>query len=115
MTTSSDTQKAPCGANFHGLRPGNPDCGCGWGELCDFEEPVHRPKADPPIPGEHWYSGCDPDRPTVGPDGKCRGCGETACVECGRSNCPDHQQWADLYVEAEAREDYRHDEDNDES
>lgn len=25
---------APCGASWHGLRPGAPDCGCGWGDLC---------------------------------------------------------------------------------
>lgn len=27
---------APCGAGWYGLRPGLPDCGCGWGELCDL-------------------------------------------------------------------------------
>lgn len=25
---------ARCGARWHGKRPGSPDCGCGWGELC---------------------------------------------------------------------------------
>ncbi len=26
---------APCGAVFMAERTGDPDCGCGWGELCD--------------------------------------------------------------------------------
>lgn len=61
--------------------------------LPDREEwPVHQPEAfDAPIPGRHWYSGCDPDRPRVNPEtGRCEDCGEPACRECGRANCPDH-------------------------
>jgi hypothetical protein len=46
--------------------------------------PVHRPAApDAPIPGRHWYSACDPDRPRVNADGVCEGCGESACSHCG--------------------------------
>lgn len=48
------------------------------------DEPVHRPAApDAPIPGVHHFAGCDPDHPTVSPEGVCRGCGETACPTCG--------------------------------
>ncbi len=47
-------------------------------------EPVHRPYApEAPIPGVHHYGGCDPDLPTVGRDGVCRGCGRSACPVCG--------------------------------
>lgn len=50
----------------------------------DEDRPVHRPIApEAPIPGRHWYGGCDPDRPRVGLDGKCEGCGEAACPDCG--------------------------------
>lgn len=53
--------------------------------------PTHQPEApEAPIPGRHWYGGCDPDRPKVGPDGICLGCGRRACPECGREACPDH-------------------------
>lgn len=46
--------------------------------------PVHRPAAgDAPIPGRHWFGGCDPDLPGVTPDGVCEGCGGLACPECG--------------------------------
>lgn len=57
------------------------------------EWPVHMPAApEAPIPGRHWYAGCDPDRPRVNPvTGRCEGCGELACATCGRENCPDHQ------------------------
>lgn len=52
------------------------------------DEPVHRPlAADAPIPGFHHYASCDPDRPTVAPDGVCRGCGENACPDCGNESC----------------------------
>lgn len=57
--------------------------------------PVHQPGPayEAPIPGTHWYGGCDPDYPRVDPlTGRCEGCDEQACVECGRSNCPDHAQ-----------------------
>lgn len=51
--------------------------------------PVHQPEAhDAPIPGRHWYAGCDPDLPRVRPDGICEGCGGRACPQCGRENCP---------------------------
>lgn len=56
--------------------------------------PVHQPGPayEAPIPGVHWYAGCDPDQPRVDPlTGICEGCGERACGECGRSNCPDHE------------------------
>jgi hypothetical protein len=50
--------------------------------------PVHQPAApEAPIPGRHWYSGCNPDRPRVRPDGICEDCGERACPECGREEC----------------------------
>jgi len=53
--------------------------------------PVHQPAApDAPIPGRHWYSGCDESNPRVRPDGVCEGCGQQACPECGREDCPDH-------------------------
>lgn len=54
--------------------------------------PVHQPDApEAPIPGRHWYSGCNPDRPRVNPaTGCCEDCGDKACVECGREDCPDH-------------------------
>lgn len=57
--------------------------------------PVHHPIApEAPIPGVHWHSGCDPDRPRVDPStGRCGGCGGTACRECGREDCPDHPAW----------------------
>lgn len=32
---------AACGATFRGVRPGLPDCGCGWGDLCTAR-PVFR-------------------------------------------------------------------------
>ena len=53
------------------------------------DEPTHRPYApDAPIPGRNWYSGCDPDYPTVDANGTCRGCGKKACPECGREKTP---------------------------
>ena len=59
--------------------------GYGYADL-----PAHRPEAlDAPIPGRNWFSGCDPDQPRVF-RGRCLGCGEVACDECGRSDCPDH-------------------------
>lgn len=64
--------------------------------------PVHRPEAyDAPIPGRHWYAGCEPadyseeygyhgPGPRVNPaTGHCEDCGAEACVDCGRENCPD--------------------------
>jgi hypothetical protein len=33
---------APCGASWHGLREGNPDCGCGWGDLCTYAAALAR-------------------------------------------------------------------------
>jgi hypothetical protein len=56
------------------------------------EWPVHRPAApEAPIPGTHWYSGCDPDRPRVNPlTSRCEGCNALACRVCGREQCPDH-------------------------
>ncbi len=58
--------------------------------LAYLERPVHQPAApEAPIPGRHWYSGCDPDRPTVGLDGVCEGCGQKACPECGHEVWPD--------------------------
>jgi hypothetical protein len=56
------------------------------------EWPVHQPEAfDAPIPGRQWYGGCDPDRPRVNPQiAVCESCGATACIICGRENCPDH-------------------------
>lgn len=56
--------------------------------------PVHQPGPayDAPIPGVHWYGGCDPDYPRVNPaTGRCESCGEKACRECGREACPDHR------------------------
>lgn len=55
--------------------------------------PVHRPAApEAPIPGRHWYSGCNPDMPRVNPEtGVCEDCGATACRVCGREDCPDHE------------------------
>ena len=29
-----ERQKAPCGAAWYGMREGEPDDGCGWGDLC---------------------------------------------------------------------------------
>lgn len=62
-------------------------------ELTDRDDwPVHQPFApDAPIPGVHWYSGCNPDYPRVDPStGLCEDCGEPACRTCGREDCPDH-------------------------
>lgn len=67
--------------------------------------PVHQPEClDAPIPGRAWFAGCEPGGdwdselarytgagPRVDPGtGICAGCGERACTECGRENCPDH-------------------------
>lgn len=60
--------------------------------------PIHQPgpALDAPIPGVHWYGGCEPGYPRVDPaTGICEGCGELACRECGRENCPDHPEEAD--------------------
>jgi len=55
----------------------------------DDDRPVHRPFApDAPIPGNHWYGGCDPDLPRVGADGVCEGCGAAACPGCGYEVVP---------------------------
>jgi hypothetical protein len=69
------------------------------------EWPIHQPRAyDAPIPGTHWYAGCepggdfDPERgqyegsgPPVDPATcRCVGCNEVACGICGREGCPDH-------------------------
>lgn len=54
--------------------------------------PVHRPGPayEAPVPGIHWWGGCNPDYPKVNPEtGCCEDCGEPACTVCGRSNCPD--------------------------
>lgn len=63
-----------------------------WERSLRGDWPVHQPLADnTPIPGVHWFAGCDPDSPRVDPlTGVCTGCGELACRECGRSSCPDH-------------------------
>lgn len=56
--------------------------------------PVHQPGPayEAPIPGLHWYGGCEPGYPRVNPQtGRCESCGETACVVCGREACPDHR------------------------
>lgn len=54
------------------------------------EWPTHQPIApDAPIPGRHWYSGCDPDGARVNPEGVCEGCGEKACPVCGHGFYPD--------------------------
>ena len=56
--------------------------------------PVHQPGPayEAPIPGLHWYGGCEPDHPRVNPlTGRCEGCGETACGVCGRSINEAHQ------------------------
>ncbi len=71
--------------------------------LADYSDwPVHRPVAwDAPIPGKHWYAGCEPSGdwdseygrytgtgPRVDPaTGICEGCGEKACPECGMEDC----------------------------
>lgn len=67
--------------------------------------PIHEPRAwDAPIPGVHYYAGCEPGGdwddelggyhgtgPRVNPGtGVCEGCGESACRVCGREACPDH-------------------------
>lgn len=71
--------------------------------LYEDERPVHRPAAyDAPIPGRHWYSGCEPGGdfdpetlqyeghgPLVGEDGFCRSCGAKACPDCGAEFYPD--------------------------
>lgn len=75
-------------------------------EILDREDwPVHQPEAyDAPIPGRHWYRGCEPggdwdseigDYTGIGPrvnpgTGRCESCGAEACPECGREGCPDH-------------------------
>jgi hypothetical protein len=75
-------------------------------EILDREDwPVHQPEAlDAPIPGRHWYGGCEPadydsevgyygPGPRVDPrTGRCESCGEKACPECGRENCPEHEE-----------------------
>lgn len=67
--------------------------------------PVHQPRAwDAPIPGVHYYAGCepggdfDPERgtyegtgPRVNPDGVCESCGARACATCGREGCEEHE------------------------
>lgn len=71
------------------------------------ERPVHQPPApDAPIPGIHFYAGCEPGGdmdhetgryeglgPRVNPDGVCEGCGEIACPVCGKGgesiSCPE--------------------------
>jgi hypothetical protein len=46
--------------------------------------PIHQPIApSAPIPGRHWYGGCNPDTPRVRPDGVCEDCGDHACPVCG--------------------------------
>lgn len=48
------------------------------------ERPLHQPIApDAPIPGRHWYGGCDDSHYRVNPDGRCEGCDEKACPICG--------------------------------
>lgn len=54
------------------------------------EWPVHQPGPafEAPIPGLHWYGGCEPGQPRVNPEtGLCEACGEAACPRCGRQNC----------------------------
>lgn len=77
-------------------------------DLLDHDNwPVHQPAApEAPIPGRHWYAGCEPggdydyelgqytgEGPRVNPlTGICEGCGEHACPVCGREHdeeeCP---------------------------
>lgn len=50
----------------------------------DTDRPRHQPIApEAPIPGRHWYSGCDPDGGYVDEKGICNDCGGHACPECG--------------------------------
>lgn len=54
--------------------------------------PVHQPGPayEAPIPGLHWYGGCEIGYPRVNPDtGICDGCGELACRVCGKQDCPE--------------------------
>lgn len=63
--------------------------------------PIHQPPSpDAPIPGRHWFAGCEPadydaergyhgPGPRVRPDGVCEGCGEKACPRCGAGFYPD--------------------------
>lgn len=54
------------------------------------EWPIHQPGPawEAPIPGIHWYGGCEPGNPRVNPaTGVCEGCGENACPACGREGC----------------------------
>jgi hypothetical protein len=74
------------------------------------EWPIHQPEAlEAPIPGRHWYAGCEPGGdwdyelgnytgtgPRVNPaTGRCVACGQSACRECGRESCPDHPNQAE--------------------
>lgn len=80
-----------------------------WPPSDHDEWPVHQPGPayEAPIPGVHWYGGCDPDRPRVNPElAVCESCGESACGICGRSNCPDHSyfSWSGWESECEPAE-----------
>jgi len=72
--------------------------------ICD-NWPVHQPEClNAPIPGRHWFAGCEPggdwdpeyqryggSGPRVNPTtGICEGCSQRACRVCGREACPDH-------------------------
>lgn len=48
------TTLAPCGASWYGVREGNPDCGCGWGELCTELARSHGYVH--PVTGETWHA-----------------------------------------------------------
>lgn len=67
----------------------------------DYDDwPIHRPYApEAPIPGTHWYGGCDPDHPRVNPDGICVGCSEVACPACGYEPVDGRCDCAPLMVE----------------
>ena len=64
--------------------------------LSEREEwPVHQPGPayEAPIPGTHWYGGCEVGYPRVNPmAGRCEGCGETnegqfaVCWRCGATD-----------------------------
>ena len=53
--------------------------------------PLHQPAApDAPIPGRHWWGGCDDSKSRVDPfTGVCEGCGGIACPDCGAERYPD--------------------------
>lgn len=88
MEENAHPELAPCGALWYGLREGNPDDGCGWGQLCPSnDEP--EPKSAREDFRENYPDGTQEHPETASYPATCPTCRGTGggvyndCATCG--------------------------------